>query len=76
MRWLMPILLVSLVGCVHIQDETLYVADGLITMQIVDNKPKVRVATGLDECKWRARVQVHDLDADQQLWFRCRFPIP
>ena len=68
------VILLSCSGCA-VRNETLYIAEGLVTMQIIDNKPKIRVASGLDDCKWRARVKVHDLDGgNHEIWLKCKIP--
>ena len=59
-------------SCVRIHDETLYIAGDLITVQVNDNKPKVRVATGVDECRWRAKVDIPE--KEWELWFLCERP--
>lgn len=56
-------------------DEELIIANGLATVKMVDDRPKVRVATGVDECKWKARIEFHDLnEGDHEVWFLCEVP--
>lgn len=65
MKFLLMIFVVAVVvlstGCV-VHNETLYVAGELVTVRFEDNKPRVRVSTGLDECKWRAKGNISEDD--------------
>lgn len=60
----------QLTGCA-VRDETLYIAE-VVEVRIENNKPKVRVASGFDECRWRGKVR---LQAEEyEIWFKCQIP--
>ena len=72
---LILIVLISIISGCTIINEELRIANGLVTLKVIDNKPKVRLASGLEDCRWRARVQVHDLDnGNHEVWFICKIP--
>lgn len=65
------LLLYTLTACT-IVDEELRIANELIIIRMENDKPKVRVATGLEDCKWRAKVEVNDLsDGEHELHLQC-----
>lgn len=63
------ILLIS--GC-SIHNETLDIGSGLLTVQMVDSKPKVRMATGIDECRWRGKGNI--TEGEYEAHFQCSIP--
>lgn len=67
-------LLISMVlaGCTII-DEELIVLDGLVTLRVEANKPKVRVATGIEACKWRGRASL--AKDNYEVLLHCSMPI-
>ena len=66
---------ILIASCTIVQQE-LIILDGLATVKIINNKPKFRMATGLDECKWGGRVKLDDLDGgDHEITFKCKIPI-
>lgn len=64
-------LLVGLSGCA-IHDETMYIAGELVTIKFEDNRPKVRVSTGIEHCKWRGKAQIQS--ANYEVWMVCSIP--
>lgn len=74
MKILVGLVTLLLVGCT-IRNEVLYVGGELLTVEMVNNKPKVRVGTGIDECRFRGRVQLSDLDdGEHNLNIECKVP--
>lgn len=61
----------ALAGCT-IVDEELRVMDGLVTLRVEANKPKVRVATGIEACKWRGRASL--AKDNYEVWLQCSIP--
>ncbi len=53
------ILCLLLSGCA-IKDESLIIANELVVVKMEDNRPRVRLATGLDDCKWRFRGNLRE----------------
>ncbi|CAL9978671.1 hypothetical protein VPHD51_0106 [Vibrio phage D51] len=62
------ILCLLLSGCA-IKDESLIIANELIVVKMEDNRPRVRLATGLEECKWRARGNIQE--GEYEALFLC-----
>jgi len=62
----------QLAGCA-IKNEELHIVDSLIIVKMENNKPKVRVASGFDECKWRGKV--HFESEDYEIWLKCKIPL-
>lgn len=72
MRELSVVLLIAaLSGCTIINEE-LIILDGIVTMRVEDNKPKVRVATGIEACKWRGRGSF--AKDNYEVWVKCSLP--
>ena len=71
MKYLACAIAIVCTGCVML-DETLIIAGGLATIQIIDNRPRVRVSTGVEECKWRARGNLNQ--GDYAVHVQCRIP--
>jgi len=70
MKILLTLLVISTVGCT-IRDETLSIADDLVTVKLRENKPpKVTVATGIDECRWKGKYQI---SGDYDLGINCEY---
>lgn len=65
------LLSIALGGCTIINEE-LIILDGLVTVVVIDDKPKVRVSTGIKECKWRGRASLK-VD-DYEVWVKCSIP--
>lgn len=75
MKLLVLLGLVAALSSCTIVNETLIIANGLATVKVINNKPKVRVSTGIDDCKWRGRIKLSDLsDGDHEIWIRCKIP--
>ena len=60
-----------LTGCAVVDNE-LRIAGDLIVVSVINNKPKVRVSTGVDECKWRGTLSFQTYD--YELWVKCSIP--
>lgn len=73
MKFLLIIFVVGVVvlsaGCV-VRDETMYIAGDLVTVTVRDSRPRVRVSTGLDDCKWRARGNLNS--EDYAVYIECK----
>lgn len=63
---LLTALLIS--GC-SIHNETLDIGDGIVTVKMVGNKPKIRAATGLEECRWRGKGNINK--SEYEVHFQC-----
>lgn len=74
MRSLIGIIgLISILSGCAIHDEVLYIGGDLITVRMQEGRPKVRVSTGIHNCKWRGRVSFSDMsEGNHQIWIKCR----
>lgn len=73
---LLIIVLLANTGCTIINEE-LIILNGLATVKVINNKPKFRLASGLEECKWSGRVEVDDLsDGNHEVIFKCKLDLP
>ena len=59
-------------GCAF-KNEELHIANSFVIVKMENNKPKVRVASGFDECKWRGKV--HFESEDYEIWLKCKIPL-
>ena len=64
--------MLALSGCA-IRDERLSIADDLVVINFEDNRPKVRIATGSDYCKWRGKLNV---ELHYFVGIECRIYLP
>lgn len=62
----------QLTGCAF-KNEELHIADSLVIVKMENNKPKVRVASGFDECKWRGKY--HSTTENYEIWLKCKIPL-
>ena len=72
MRGLSIVLLSIALGSCVIVNEELLILNGIVSIKVVDDKPKVKVSTGIKECKWRGRASLR-VD-DYEVWVKCTIP--
>ena len=70
-RYLTLLLAFASVSCA-VHDETLVVGGDLelVTVKFENNKPRVRVATGLDSCRWGGRYDIRQ-PSDYEVKILC-----
>lgn len=56
-----------------IVDEKLIIANELVVVNFEENRPKVRVATGSEHCKWRGK---YNIDGHYYIGIECKVLIP